>query len=463
MQFTIFIYYVVIILAAQFATDDAGASDGPWRLQRALALPAWLGLSGTHRTRYETLDSQFRATRDGGDQVLVMRTTIMAVVHRGPFTLTGEMMDSRAVLDDAGTLISTAIVNPAELLQGYLQWRTEDLFAPGDRGDVRLGRITMDVGSRRFVARNRYRNTINGFTGIDWRWRGAGDQQVRAFFTLPVKRKPDLPAELRNNEVEFDEEDCEVKFWGLYYADTLRWGDRGELYYFGMDEDDSAGRPTRNRELSTLGFRLYRKPRLSRFDYEVESAIQFGRSRSSAAPGNVTDLDHFAHFQHAELGYTFDYPWRPRLIAQYDYASGDDSPADGDNERFDTLFGARRFDFGPTGIYGPFTRANINTPGLRLQIEPHVDVTSFIAYRGFWLASDSDAWTTTAVRDRSGNTSRFIGQQIEARLRWNVCPKNVQIEAGIAQLFAGAFADDAPNANGQGDATYFYSQIAFWF
>lgn len=454
---------LIMLTALAVAAGAMAEAKPPWRLQQALQLPQGLSLSGSHRTRYETLDSQFRAGRNGSDQVLVMRTTVMAAVHRGGFAIGGELMDSRAALDDSGTPISTGIVNSAELLQAYLHWQAEDLFSPGDRSELRIGRFTMDVGSRRFVARNRYRNTINGFTGIDWHLQGANGRQLRAFFTLPVNRKPNTAAQLRNNDFEFDEHDSEVKFWGLHYAATLGWGDQGEVFVFRLDEDDSNGRPTRNRDLTTTGFRLYRKPQLSRFDYEIEAAVQFGESRTSTAATNITDLDHFAYFQHAELGYSFDHRWSPRLILQYDYATGDDNPGDADNERFDTLFGARRFDFGPTGIYGPFARANLNTPGLRLQLKPSAAISTFFAYRGYWLASDTDAWTTSGVRDHNGNSGRFIAQQIEVRLRWNVRPNNARLEAGIAHLFAGEFMDDAPNTNRQGDANYFYSQVTLSF
>ncbi len=57
---------------------------------------------------------------------------------------------------------------------------------------------------------------------------------------------------------------------------------------------------------------------------------------------------------------------------------------------FDTLFGARRFDFGPAGIFGPFARNNINAPGTRLLVIPHRILTTFVAYRAWWMA-DSKA------------------------------------------------------------------------
>ena len=462
MQKITYIIAIIFVALVMDANSVAQAAD-PWRLQEAIKLPSWLSLSGSFRTRYESLDSQFRVGRDGGDQILLMRTTAKAEIHHGPLTFSAELQDSRAARGDSGTPITTSLVNPLELLQAYLQWQTTDLVAPGATSKLRAGRITLDVGSRRFVARNRFRNTINAFTGIDWQWQNSGGRELRAFYTLPVDRHPNDPAALRDNDVEFDKEDGDIRFWGLYVSEPLSGDNNFEFFYFGLDEDDSRDRATRNRELSTFGARLYREGRPSAFDYEFESMIQFGESHASTSAFDISALDHFAHFQHAELGYTFQQRMNPRLVVQYDYASGDDSPLDGGNERFDTLFGARRFDFGPTSIFGPFARANLATPGIRLQLKPQVRITSFIAYRAYWLASNKDAWTTSRARDSSGITSSFIGHQVEARLRWNVVPKNIRLEFGFAHLFAGEFIEDAPNSNEQGDSTHLYSQIALTF
>lgn len=463
MKYNTYYFRIIAVLISILVTQSVVAESIPWHVQNALALPSWLSLSGSYRTRYESLDSQFRAGRDGGDQILLLRTTLKAAIHHGPFTVAGEMLDARAAHDDEGTPIGTGFVNTVELLQAYLQWDVSDFLTLGGMSEFRIGRITMDIGSRRFVARNRFRNTTNAFTGSDWKWQGASGRQLRAFFTLPVNRRPNIPAALGDNDIKFDDEDTDVKFWGLYYSELLSWGDLGELYYFGLDEDDSSGRFTHNRKFSTIGLRLYRKPQTSRFDYQLEVAFQFGESRASPLSSDIADLEHLTHFGHAELGYSFLHDWHPRLIGQYDFASGDDDPIDGENERFDTLFGARRFDFGPTSIYGPFARANLSTPGLRFVLKPHRRLTSFIAYRAYWLASATDAWTMSRVRDGSGVTGSFIGQQVEMRLRWEMVPNNIRLETGVAHLFAGEFMRNAPNANGQGDATYVYSQVGLRF
>ena len=440
------------------APTSAGAAEA-WRLGEAVGLPDRIELSITHRTRYEYLGDQFRAGREGSDEIAALRTLVHARVRVADWLrLGGEFQDSRVLGEDSNSALDTTHVNSTELLRAYAE-----LGGPllGGTQTLRLGRITMDVGSRRLVARNRFRNTINAFTGIDWEWTNAEGLVLRAFYTLPVRRLPTRVDRLRDDHAQFDEESFDTQFWGLFGSGSLAFGDSLELFVFGLHERDDPDRDTRNRQLVTPGFRLWREPKAGHFDYQIETALQFGESR--ATTGSTRDLDHFAHFHHAEVGYRFEHDWSPRLALQYDYASGDDDPSDGDNGRFDTLFGARGFDFGPTGIYGPFARANLHTPGLRLQLQPHPRLSGFAAARAFWLASDRDAWTTAGVTDPSGDSSRHVGTQIEFRVRWKPLPGNITLESGYAHLFGGDFIDEAPNSNEQGDSDYFYTQITLAF
>ena len=439
------------------------ADTPPWRLDGAAPLPSWLSISGSQRSRYEGLDGQFRVSGSGGDQVVALRTLLLTELRFDTLRVGAEIIDARALLNDTGSFVSTTVVDPVELLQAYVSWDLHGLIDADDRHQFRAGRLTMNFGSRRLVARNLFRNTLNSFTGAEWRWHG-GHGELRAFYTLPVNRKPNTRAELLDDHAEFDEEHGEVVFWGLYYVPgNLPWSLRGEVYLFGLDEEDADGRRTRDRRLITPGLRLFRPRSRGEFDFLIESVFQVGESRASPLSIDTIDLDHFAHFQHLELGYSFAAAWSPRLIVQYDYASGDDDPNDGNNQRFDTLFGARRFDFGPTGIYGPFVRSNLSTPGVRVKLKPARRVTTFVAYRGYWLASDRDAWVAAAVRDRSGQSGSFIGHQVEARFRWDIAPGNLRLEAGVAHLFTGEFMQDAPAAAGQGDATYLYTQAMITF
>jgi hypothetical protein len=269
---------------------------------------------------------------------------------------------------------------------------------------------------------------------------------------------------LLDNQTQFDEESFNLQLWGLHSQwPGLPLKGVGEVYIFGLHERDSARFPTRNRELYTPGLRYSRAPALGAWDYDFESVLQVGTMRNSTAAADVADLDHFAHFHHAEAGYTFDLAWSPRASVLFDYASGDENPADDESNRFDTLFGSRRADFGPTGIYGAFARANIQSPGYGFNFKPVSAVEVDIKHRLCWLASDTDAWTASGLRDPSGRSGSFIGHQLEGSVRWDILPGNLRLEIGGAPLFAGEFIEQAPNGAGKGDATYGYASLELRF
>ncbi len=454
--------HLKIPTALLLATLALPATPSP-SLHDAAGLPDWLRFSIEHRTRYEVMNNVFRKDAHGNDQVLAFRTLVFAEARYGSFRLGGEFADSRIALDSPGTPVNTSLVNQAELLQAYLAWEGRNLFGSGLDLDIQGGRQTLDFGSRRLIARNRYRNTINGFNGVHLRLQRRSTWQWRSFFLFPVARLPSDNSSLRRDQTEFDEEHAGTFFTGAFFGfDRLPWQTRGELYAYYLHEEDSDRLASKNRKLWTPGLRWYRSPQVGRLDFELEMVLQTGSSRVSTTA--TDDLDHFAWFGHAAVGYTFDLPWQPRLLAQYDYASGDDDPNDGKNQRFDTLFGARRFEFGPTSIWGAFARANLNSPGFRVQVKPAQGVSGFFAYRAFWLAEKRDAWTGAGLQDPTGRSGRFLGHQVELRARWHAIPHRLTLEAGWAHLFKGKFARNAPGApRNQGDADYFYTQTTLSF
>jgi hypothetical protein len=151
-----------------------------------------------------------------------------------------------------------------------------------------------------------------------------------------------------------------------------------------------------------------------------------------------------AGFVHADVGYLFPGTARARLSIEYDHASGD-GPGSG-NGRFDTLFGMRRADLAPAGIYAQIGRTNILTPGVRLEIAPSRRFDGFFSYRAMWLADRHDAFSTTGVRDPAGRSGRFAGHQWEGRIRWTLLPDRLRAEVNATLLSKGRFLRDAPNA-----------------
>lgn len=427
-----------------------------WNLHDALNLPKWLDVSVEQRTRYETMDGRFRANRIGSDQQIALQTDLWLQAHLGKFRFGVEFMDSRALNADSGSAVNNTQANNADFVQGYLAWADQNLFYSGIGAEVIAGRQTLNFGSRRLVARNAFRNTVNNFTGVRVRLLDYENWQFNGFVSMPVIRYPTGATDILDETHEFDEEDTHTWFSGgfleLY---DLAWGINGEVYLYHLDEGDSIRNQTRNRRYFTPGVRLYSKPKKSQFDFQLESIGQLGTVRSNTAATNATDLNHAAWFQHLDFGYTLDMPWAPHLGFEYDYASGDNNPNDNQDQRFDTLYGVRRGEFGPTGIYGPFARSNINTPGYRIKLSPRSDVKLEFGHRAYWLASAKDSWTTAGLQDKTGNSGSYVGQQVEVLARWDV-NSSLNFETGWAHLFKGRFAKTAPNAPDDKDIDYFY-------
>ncbi len=454
----------ILLLGLLIPWQLHGANASPWRLGEALDAPDWLRVSGEFRVRGSHLDNPFRSGLNGSDQVLATRTLLRTEFDLNSVTLGSELQDSRHFFESSDSPLNTGMVNAVEPLQAYLRWDLSRHFESGNQADITLGRQTLDLGARRLVARNRFRNTINGFNGIRASWRQANERRhLDLFYFLPNERLPRSRSALEDQEIAFDRAHLDYQFFGLHYSTPIaRTKTRIDISLFGLHEQDHRQRQSRNRRLWTPGIRWYRSPSPGNWDFELQSVYQTGTVRASANPADTEDLDHTAHFQHAALGYSFDTLWSPRLILQYDFASGDRDPADGDSNRFDTLFGARRFELGPTGIYGAFARSNLHSPGYRLILKPNPRFEFMTAHRFHWLASDRDAWTTSGLRDPTGDTDSYLGHQIEIRFRWKLKPQNLHLEAGAAHLFAGPFI--ASTTGNQSDSsTYSYLQAFLYF
>ncbi len=438
-----------------------------WNLHNALKLPKWLSVSLEQRTRYESMDGSFKADTKGGSQQIPLQTTLWLEAHLNSFRIGTEFMDARALDSDRATLVNNTMVNTLDFLQGYAAWSDQNIFFSGMGAEVTAGRQTLNLGSRRLVARNAFRNAINSFTGIKLRLLDYDNWQFTGFISTPVNRLPNNPTAALDNDQVFDRENTKTWFSGgfleLY---GLGWNINSEIYVYHLDEGTSNNLPTRNRRYFTPGTRLFIKPAKAAFDFQLETIGQFGTVESSVT-GNSKNLNHTAWFQHADIGYTTDLQWSPRFALEYDYATGDKNPNDNQDQRFDSLYGARRFELGPTGIYGAFSRSNINSPSMSIKAAPRSDVQLSVSQRLFWLASATDCWggsicNKTDLHDTTGRSGNNIGQQLDLSARWDF-NSSLNFESGYTHLFKGSFAKNAPFSPAPVDVNYFYVQSMFRF
>ena len=428
-----------LVCAAEEPTIEGGGllqrlERRPPRVDRILHSPPALRLRYLRRVRAEAVSQH--PVHSADELVLSLRTLLSAELTGRPFRFLVEAIDARTYFASNEATLSNAHTNPFDLLQARVEFRGQDVFARDAQLRTRVGRFTMDLGSRRLLARNRFRNTINSFAGLDAEWTSATGQVARVFAVAPVLRRPSDSQRLRRNLSQADRVSEGTLVLGLWFKSREFFGAHGELALLGLSERDTPWQTTLSRRLLTASARLVRDAETG-WVGEIEGAGQWGTSRDSRDA--TRDLAHRAAFVHLAIGWSADLLWRPRITVEYDFVSGDRRQGDGKQQRFDTLYGARRFDFGPTGLFGMLARSNLSAPALRLGVVPTKKLSAMIGLRAAWLASARDVYSLTGVRVGDGSAGAQLGQQLESRLRLRLVPGLFSLEAGAAYFVSGRF------------------------
>ena len=212
--------------------------------------------------------------------------------------------------------------------------------------------------------------------------------------------------------------------------------------------------------LSTFGA----KPRLS-----AAFAVLFARPSAVLQTelvyqvGSVRGLDLNAFAATAGFGYNFDAPWKPRLYAEYNFATGDGNSADNDISTFQNLFPTNHKFY---GIMDLFAWQNTHNAMLSFKVAPMKDVTAQVDYRAYWLADTGDVWYrangTTAVRALNAaarNAGEFAGTELDFVVNWNA-NKYVQVQAGYSHFFAGDYLK-ATGYHSDADFAYVQATLSF--
>jgi Alginate export len=423
----------------------------------ALGLPPWLDLGIEQRTRFEYFEDPWRPGEANTQSQYPQRTRLrLGLDAPAGFRFLAELQDSRTWGDGPNDFIGGEIdrLSFAQLFASYTQ---RELFGSKLRGDLHVGRMSLDIASRRLVARNSTRNTTNAFDGVHVALGDPAGWRVRGFWVRPVQLDKDY----------FEDESAwQQRFWGAAYEDKrVAWLNL-DVYYLGLDDEIARG-SSLERHYHTFGARVLRAPKAGQWDYELEAMGQLGSRRVlRGTPAMPVHLGQGAWAAHLDLGYTWTCDWTPRLAFQFDYASGTRAAAGDTSHSFDPLFGARRFDLVATGIYGPFRRSNILSPGLRLQVVPRSDLKAWLKVRYWQLAEAKDAFSGAGLRDASGDSGDQLGTDVELAVTWTPRPW-VTLETGYDHWFKGTYIDGVasppPSAGAisKGDSDYVYFSVQF--
>jgi hypothetical protein len=291
---------------------------------------------------------------------------------------------------------------------------------------IRVGRQELAFGEQRLIGHVSWLNTARTFDAVRGTVRYKG-YRLDAFASTVVNAK----------EGEFNEHTDGNNLHGLYGGiEKLVPNAVIEPYVFWRlsqrltTEAGARG----NLDFKAPGFRFSGKLPAN-FDYSVEMVKEMGGL-------GADDISAWAGSW--RLGYTMTkLRFKPRLVAEYNYASGDRNPRDGKRGTFDPLYPTPHDKYGLADQVG---WKNIHDLRLGTELKPHAKwlVSSF--FHDWWLASKTDALYAAGgvavARVAAGTAGRHVGEEIDVQATYTV-NKQLQVAGGFAHIFPGQFLKTA--------------------
>ena len=210
-----------------------------------------------------------------------------------------------------------------------------------------------------------------------------------------------------------------------------------------------AGNQTRH----TVGTRIAAKKGI--VDATVEGYYQFGHMGATGAASKV-DIDAYA--VHVDAGVTLPVPMQPRIGAEFNYASGDDNPTDGDQGTFSQLFPTNHIHFGYMDL---MSWQNMMTFGGNLQMRPTKNSHFEVSGHYMRLAEEEDNWyganQGVFKRTPAGNNEKSLGGEVDVTYTLFFQDNKVGWQLGAGHFFTGDY--NKKNGFGTADQNWGYTQL----
>jgi hypothetical protein len=401
--------------------------------------PRWLHFSGEYRIRPEE-HTAYSFNPDNNDGFVLSRLRLnLEFTPTAWFDAFVQAEDSEAGGITAGH-ITTSIKDVFDLRQAYVQLQN------GENGWIRfrVGRQELRYGQERLVGVSDWTNAPRVFDAFRLVL-GTNKNHVDLFSASVVV----------NNPVAFDNHAGGMNFHGMYGSfSSLVPKARVEPFVFWKafplvkSEEGTPG----NENLWTYGFRWTGQLPLN-FDYTIETAKQ---------GGNFSNDTIAAWAGYANLGYSIPrLRFKPRLLIQYDYASGDDTLKDGKVGTFDQLYPSNHDVFGLVDLFG---WRNIVQQRAGVETKPMNHLSMLLDFRDLYVANGNDSLysATGAVlvkTPKTGALHRDVGLEPDLSAKYDV-RENITVGAGYGYLFAGRFLTE----NSTGDrASIVYTYATYKF
>ncbi len=404
-------------------------------------LPSWVRVSFDHRFRMEGYTAlRYREAND--DRWFLNRLRVNLLLQPTSWwrvQLQGQ--DSRIFFKENASG-QTPFTNRTDLRLAYTE------FGRGNNSPLtlRVGRQELAYGDERIIGAANWGNVARTFDAAKlilragrWQW-----DFVSASVVVPQLRGISHHRQGNNLHMAYGR-------WSTPQSPTAV--EPFFLWRVGGGVGDSLG-GIQNQSRRALGVRVVGKLPYH-LEYVTEWLSQSGRVIH--APGRETIR---AWAQHSILRYTWpNHSWRPRLAAEYNFASGDARPGDGRSGTFDQMFPTPHEKYGLADQVG---WQNIEHISGSLEVSPRKQLTVRFQTHAWHLAEARDgvylAGGALAFRDPTGRSGRHVGQEVDWNAQYNWGPRYVG--GGVGRLFPGHFLKaQSPGVS----LTYVYLNVGYHF
>lgn len=401
-------------------------------------LPEWVRFGGEYRVRFESVTG-VKGVEDTGDGYVLSRLRLDLLFKIGDHVRIFAQGQDSQVGGFAANPDPPIHENTFDLRQAWIELRQSEKTGWA----LRVGRQELNYGDQRLVGALNWTNTSRTFDAAKLSY--THDRfNVDAFASSVVVIQDNV----------FDKHVDGANFYGLY-GSLLKTLPKGQIdgYVFWktnpfvLDEKLRTG----DADTWTFGTRIVGKAG-SRVDYGVEAIGQSGTFASS-------DIGAAAFHGRLSVGI-----WKkaamPRPRVEYNFASGDEDPTDGDRGTFDQLFPTAH---DKNGLIDQVGFKNIHKVRLGATMKPHSRVTVDVDYSDFWLAEAKDALYDAGgnpvARILTGAPSRHVAREFDVQS--NILVANgVTLGIGYGHWFPGDFWKAAtPGAS----RDFFYSSLTYRF
>ena len=425
----LFFGFMSLLLVASVAAQQAAPStaSAPTAGNKLLSddvngdLPSWLRFGAEYRARVEGFTGgAFKPNNE--DAYLLSRLRINMLVVPTTWLKFGFQGQDSHVFWKNQNPAAPPYQDAMDLRQGYVEFGDVEKKAIG----VRAGRQELAFGDERLIGNSNWTNTARSFDALRGTYHHGGFR-LDLFASRVVKQQ----------DGEFDWSTPGNNFYGAYGAiEKLIPNATIEPYFLWRRQ---SALKTETGTVGTMNFGTVGLRWVGKLPASWDYGLEIDRQDGSLGTDTIG-----AWAGHWVLGKTLATPYlHPRIAIEYNYASGDDNPKDGHRGTFDQLYATGHDKYGMDDQVG---WKNIRDARLSFETKPGKKWSAIGRYNAWWLADSHDglynAASTLIVRVASGAAGRFVGQELDGALAYNLS-RQFQFGGGFGHIFPGTFLNHA--------------------